>query len=220
MYQKPDDIHNDWVREKLTEYWDTYDRVHENLLEAAQKSKNYTDAKRGAKEKQFKVGMDVMLHWPAIKVGENKKFTSQWMPGWKVKEVISDKNVIITHEDGKRQHLVHVDRLKPYLLPKYTSNGQALPKADEKRSNTKTEEEKVPEKWENNKKVPEKLENTKKVPKKVSNEKVMKQVIRYPGLKSDVLKFTSSYFDKDQRDNSRYNLRKINRVNYTNQVHE
>merc|ERR1712062_274479 len=138
MYQKPDDIHNDWVREKLTEYWDTYDRVHENLLEAAQKSKNYTDAKRGAKEKQFKVGMDVMLHWPAIKVGENKKFTSQWMPGWKVKKVVSDKNDIITHEDGKRQHLVHVDRLKPYLLPKYTSNGQALPKVDEKRSNTKT----------------------------------------------------------------------------------
>ena len=45
LYQKPDDIHNDWVREKLTEYWETYERVHENLLEAAQKSKDYTDNK-------------------------------------------------------------------------------------------------------------------------------------------------------------------------------
>ena len=119
LYQKPDDIQNNWVREKLTEYWETYERVHANLQEAAQKNKTYADSKRGAKEKKLQVGMDVMLHWPVMKVGQNKKFTSQWMPGWKIKEVVSDKNVIITHEDGRKQQLVHVDRIKPYFIPKY-----------------------------------------------------------------------------------------------------
>ena len=37
---------------------------------------------------------------------------------------------------------------------------------------------------------------------------------KYPGLPEDVLKFTSSYFDNDKRENSRYNLRRVNRVNY------
>ena len=41
------------------------------------------------------------------------------MPGWKIKEILSDKNVIIVHEDKKRQQLVHVDRIKQYFLPKY-----------------------------------------------------------------------------------------------------
>ena len=36
----------------------------------------------------------------------------------------------------------------------------------------------------------------------------------YPGLKEDILRFTSSYFGNDDRNNAHYNLRRINRVNY------
>ena len=208
LYQKPDDIHNDWVREKLTEYWETYERVHENLLEAAQKSKDYTDNKRGAKEKKFQVGMEVMLHWPAIKVGQNKKFTSQWMPGWKIKEVVSDKNVIITHEDGKRQQLVHVDRLKPYFLPKFMQDNETKTKDNPKQKEKETSEKIVTSEREHEK--PKPVSQTARSLKNRDQKKPKK----YPGLPEDVLKFTSSYFDNDKRENSRYNLRRVNRVNY------
>ena len=232
MYQKPDDIHNDWVREKLTEYWETYDRVHENLLDAAQKSKNYTDTKRGAKEKHFEVGMDVMLHWPMIKVGENKKFTSQWMPGWKIKEIVSDKNVIITHVDGKRQQLVHVDRLKQYFLPKYDLDSRCRTERKQNDRDTKDmksaeEEKQIPkanniskdDKFDISKAMTERSEKSKRVhlnqncpTRQIHQDR--KEMKKYPGLKEDVLKFTSSYFGNEERKNPRYNLRRVNRVNY------
>ena len=107
-----------------------------------------------------------------------------------------------------------VDRLKKYLLPKYTSNNKDLSKADEKKTNDKTVKQKLTNKPDNQK------ENLVKsqVPRRINTDKVGKPVKKYPGLKSDILKFTSSYFGKDTRENSRYNLRKTKRIDYNDQA--
>ena len=164
-----------------------------------------------------------MLLWPAIKVGQNKKFSSQWMPGWKIKEVISDKNVIITHVDGRRQQLVHVDRLKPYLMPKSTFSSETTTKRNH---NTTTPEKgqetdssrkgrpvssRVEPKVDTSKNLSQTELENKPRRRAADNSKITK---KYPGLQDDVLQFTRSYFGCDRKKNANYNLRQVKRVDY------
>jgi len=54
--------------------------------------------------------------------------------------ILSDKNVIIVHEDRKRQQLVHIDRIKQYFLPKYDYESRSAMEGNQNDKNSKEKE--------------------------------------------------------------------------------
>ena len=97
------------LKERLS---DAYERVSRHVKHQQSHQKEYYD--RGLRGDPYIVGDIVMLHEPAVKRGNSRKFHRPWKGPFKVVKVISSTVYRIQHcEHSRRRKVVHFNRLKP-----------------------------------------------------------------------------------------------------------
>ena len=88
--------------------------AHNKLAQAAVKQKYIYDLKQF--QNSYKVGDQVCLYSPIVKKGNCRKVNSKWTGPVSVNEVLSDIVIRIRLNGGTKNKVVHLNRLKPYLL--------------------------------------------------------------------------------------------------------
>ena len=97
------------LKERLS---DAYERVSRHVKHQQSHQKEYYD--RGRRGDPYIVGDIVMLHEPAVRRGNSRKFHRPWKGPFKVVKVISSTVYRIQNcEHSRGRKVVHFNRLKP-----------------------------------------------------------------------------------------------------------
>ena len=100
---------NNWAVESFQTMQAAQLRVHANLGEAQREQEKYFN--QTAKEKTFKPGDKIMIHFPNVPQGCNQKFFTRWRP-FKVVKMVGPVNVAAKEGPHKKEILVHVNRAR------------------------------------------------------------------------------------------------------------
>ncbi|KAK3099399.1 hypothetical protein FSP39_003829 [Pinctada imbricata] len=96
----------EWLKESMNK---AFDRVHENLKQAAVKQKKYYDI--GLKVRQYEVGEFIWRWYPPL---ANIKLGLGWTGPFKVIEKLTDYTYKVQKGPNDRLIIMHVDHMKPY----------------------------------------------------------------------------------------------------------
>jgi transposase InsO family protein len=100
-----------WAEEAFQRMQRAYRLAKENNVEASRKSKEHYDLR--AKEKQFSVGNQVLVHFhKAIQTKGNPKFATPWKDGFVITRKIGEATYQVKKAQTGRTSTVHADRLK------------------------------------------------------------------------------------------------------------
>ena len=118
------DCDQNYVSEMMLRLQDTFNKVKENLqtsaeLRAIQYNKN-------TKIKRFNLGDLVYLHDSSNQVGISKKLTKPWVGPYRVVEIKGEVNYRIRELYGRKELVVHVNRLKACNMPEEQSTEQVV----------------------------------------------------------------------------------------------
>ena len=92
--------------------------MHDNI-EVAQthQMRNYN---KNRKDVQYQIGQQVRIFIPAVKRGQSRKFTHQWIGPYTIIEQLSPVTYRVkSNNDRIISSAVHVQRMKPYIDPQY-----------------------------------------------------------------------------------------------------
>ena len=99
----------------------TFRQVRESSTQAHVKQKMQYDKK--THEFHLRIGELVYLHTPAVKQGLSRKLCSPWTGPYTIVDRISRYNVRIQLVGGRKNLVVHINRLKPYKGVPYEAAG-------------------------------------------------------------------------------------------------
>lgn len=108
--------YGDYKRERLQRLRVAYDRLRERRIDYQQDYKAAYD--KSQRPTEFGIGSQVMIFFPAQKVGLTYKFLAKWDGPYEVVAKLTDLNYRVEHLRSKRILVVHVQRMlhyKPYI---------------------------------------------------------------------------------------------------------
>ena len=91
-----------------------YAQVKDNLASARDAREVYFNQK--TKDRKFSVGDQVLVKFPQVPRGQNPKFYKKWKGVFKVVKVLGRLNLVVQHNQGRKQLVVHVDRVRHLTL--------------------------------------------------------------------------------------------------------
>jgi len=114
--EKPRKLYGeDYASNAFTAMRLSYKQARDCLADARDAREQYFN--RRTKDRQFKVGQQVLVKFPKVPMGVNPKFYKQWKGPYLVVKVLSRLNLKVVPESGSRKViLVHVDRVRHLSL--------------------------------------------------------------------------------------------------------
>ena len=143
---KPRDMADTFVGNRLKTLREFYQVGKENLRRAAEKNKRLYDEKSDPTRK-YNVGDRVLVYYPREGFLGNKKFQRQWVSGYTVQSKVADDTYVLVPDDiKKRSTVVHADRIKLHVQG-YTQSTQSTQQKKKKGSVEKERSNKMEQRW-------------------------------------------------------------------------